>query len=1206
MTKLKRQIIALLTIVALLLPLVTAAQFNLPRTNRQKTPAQLLAETRKDDRRQCEAEVSSGTPSSIGHAITDPTAKSLKDTTRDGIGQALPKGVNRALAQNIPSGIERGIKKELPDMVTEGLKRELPLTLGEKIKAEMVRNDETFQAVVRSERFTGLLRDSIDESLPRIIQDGLHDRLPKIIDESVRIELPHALRLEFDKVAKPTIENHFRAQINTMIGEIPQMVVAEVQTLQATINGTISGLQAAAQSLAKKDPVTAILNVFALIGTFLVTGDWDAALNSIPEIAQMKGLIENLLAQIQATKDFIVWAGTLIANKEQLVNNLVDGFTLELSKSLTNPKSIARLADAIGEAMTDPINRSLDNAVEKIEASIERPLNNAINAINKFPDKFFDPINQAVDSISSLVNLEIEMIVHSVTNPIVSTIDVASDQIAGAIDGGISGVFGPLISDTGNLLGSVGSSIAFEMNTAAVQTHINIFGSEGLGIDQIDPTAEALWPNGETGLPEPPTYFPVSDELGFSGDELTVESESQLGPVFEASDEFAGVAAEETINSTEGVTNDAITETGKAAGLDPATGASLMPVMGASIAGIAGSMFKGIPIVGAQAAAFVTKFVAEKLASLGFGAAGAVLAVPVNEIGALLAVNQNTDSTTSKILQTSEQIKQMTEKIYSLQVQSCTYLKIAQRVQLALETKELLDDPNVRKANAEALHRAFVASVKDLNQGREISDGMNGVATDDAGNNKGSLIIGNLNDHMAEAGSEENLVVQAELKELEADSENYPYAKIARESLAAQDSEDPLRSTVSKTRIEDFRDRPESLDNQSWWETRTAIAEPKNNPFGQTLIAQGIRDQRVAVAEQAARDEYIAGRGYAGTRECPPELQVPHPVTGLPICANKNWQTLTPGSTIGSFNDRLAQAPIEQAAVSDELIEDSTKSEVGLSVKRVANLSNSSETVPHFDEIAAQSVFKQPDPCPGPGPCNQTGWPRIARPALPTLPVTPVVPPVLTAAFLFETPPTASLADPNVKNETIVTWASSQATACVTKNDWVLGPGNRNVKPAGTSVGIRGAVTVFHPVSFSTPPIFSRVVSAENLVGPILTRVEVPNNKLKQKLTFNPILASAIHPDDVYRLALGLDLFLEVGGPGLVNPPTPAQVIKLFRERISLVQGNEDTPVARELRKYDFTYIGDNTLVMSPKLYYELACARGGETIDKHFSIARQ
>lgn len=1238
MTKIGRQLICSLTIIALIWPSFARGQILpslIPPASSQKTPAQRLAESRKDDRRQCEAEVQSGTPS-FGQAVAGAVTKPLKDAIKEETGKAMPASVNDALANRIPAAIETGVKEEVPNIITEGLKKELPLTLGEQIRAEMARNNETFDEFKNDPnfqgRFTGLVRASIDEVLPGVIRDGLNDRLPNIIDESIRVEIPNSLRLEFNKAAKPTIENHFRAQIDSLIGKIPTMVVDEVQNLQATIEGTISGLKAAMQSLAKGSPFDLALNAFALVTTFVTTGDWNAALDSIPEIAQMRALIENLGAQIKATGDFIKWAEELIANKDLLVQNLVDGFALELSQSLTDPKNIAQLADAIGSAMTDPINRSLDNAVEKIEASIEGPINDAINGINGLPDKLFAPIDAALDDISGLVSLEIETVVHAVTNPIVSTIDVVGNNIAREIDGALEGVLSPIINDTGAFLGSVGNSIAFDMRVAATEAHIAIFGSEGLFVDLDSTGGQPLWPNGVTGLPQPPSYFPGPGEAGFEGPiipftevgppneaigEVTPALDlAPVGPLTEATESFSTGAADATISSAETVTGDAIVKTGEAGGLSALSGmaSGLVPTMGASIAGaVTGLLQTGNPIADAAISLAVKKAV-EMVSTAVFGAAGAVIAVPVTEIGALLAVNQSTDQTTSKILQTSEQIKVMTEKIYSLQVQACTYLKVAQRVQLALEEKELLNDPSARKATAKTLYDAQVEFVNDfLNQGRQLSDGMTGVATDGTAKNKGPLIIRNLNDHIAEAGREANFVFQDDLKRLETDEENHPNLKIIRESLETQDKQDPLRGTLTKTQIDKFRDDPQSLDNQTWWNTFTELGRPENNIYGQMLITQGLRDERVAAAQAAAAAEYEAGGGYAGTREC-----VATTADGK-YCAK--WQTLTPGSTIGGYSDRLAQAAIEQAAASDESIEDSIKSEVPLSAKRVENLSNFSDQTAKFSDTAKQSVLTQSDPCPGPGPCSGTGWPKpAARPILPTLPASPaggltlpLIPPILTAAFdIKQMPTTADLAASGVKNETIIAWAAGQAEVCRAKNDWPTGRVGNNAKTAGQSIGASGSATIVHPVNYQTAPVFSRIISAENLVGPILVKTELASNQLKYRTIFNPANAGGIRPDDVYGLTVyanGTPFTLNVGGPGLANPPTAAQVVKLFRDQITVAQ-EENSPLGRELRKYVFSYTiseGDDSgfLVMSPSLTYQLTCSKGEQKIDKEITISR-
>lgn len=468
----------------------------------------------------------------------------------------------------------------------------------------------------------------------------------------------------------------------------------------------------------------------------------------------------------------------------------------------------------------------------------------------------------------------------------------------------------------------------------------------------------------------------VGPEIGPPGPgEIQPPDLTPVGPLTGATEDLAVGAVDAVADpgKVEAVVGDAVAKT---SGLPSITGmaAGLIPGAIAGISGLAGAMFKN-PLAAAAATIVVKKALETAAAAAGF-AVGATLAVPVNEIGALLAVNQSTDSTTSKILQTQQEIKAMTEKIYSLQVQSCTYLKVAQRVQLALEEKELLNDPNARKNNADAIYKYQIKFAEFLNQGRQLSELDTGVADPDR-ENKGSLVVANLTTEKKKAGEEARSVFRDELAELEGDTENYPYAKIVRESLAAQESQNPLRGTLTKTEIETFRDNPQSLDNETYWDIYTSIARPENNPYGQMLIAQGISDRRDAEAQNSTQLEYEAGGGYFGTREC-----IATSASGG--CAE--WLTLTPPSTIRDVAGAVVASPLRQVETSDENIEDFMKNEVGLNTNRLANLSNISETVPTFEENAAQSVFKQPDPCPGPGPCSQTGWPRPSRPALPTAP----------------------------------------------------------------------------------------------------------------------------------------------------------------------------------------------------------------------------
>ncbi len=1282
MTHWKQKLIALLTITALLLPSVTSAvnvlgettydnqpqqTFTAPQA-RQKTPMQRLEETRKDDYRQCTAEVTGAAPLDLGHALLDEPTDDLKNAVKEKVGEAMPRAVNNLAADRLPAAIQTGIRTEMAPMIKEGLARELPLTLGQKIQAEMAANSEISLTQMRdSGRFAGLVNESIRETLPNIIRDGLDDRLPNIIDTAIDVEIPNALRIELNRVAKPTIEDHFRAEITGLITQIPDMMIDEIENLQGTIQGTIAGIQASIQSFARSDPLTIVLNLGSVL--FKLSESCKAgkcefaeSLLAIPQIAQMAALIENLQVQITATGEFIKWAETLLANKEVFIQNLIDGFAVSLSKSLTEPKAIARLADEISDAMTDPVNRAMDNAIGNIEASLEDPINRAIENINDLPGQFFRPIDAALNDISQLVDLEINMVVNAVTNPIISTIDVVSNELATNINQTLNGVLSPVIGEAGNILGSAGQTIANGMTGAALETHIAIFGGAGL-FTNIDTGGQPLWPNGEatagTGaiLPQPSTYIPENlspsdpfygianspyspqdnlptepfftpgtQEVGYIPTPLTPEdpafggaspfSSQDLLPISSTVDEMSVGVAEEVTKpeNVEGVVAGAAKGTSALSNLtDTFSGLGTSMVTGgiSMIGGIVGGMIKtGNPYTDAIANVAlqyaVKKGVELAAGAAGAGAAGAAVAVPVIEMGPLLLVNQSTDSTTSKILQTSQEIKGMTEKLLQVQIEACTHLKVVQRVQLALETKELVNDPNVRKANAVAIYKAELAfKEKYITQGRAVSEALTGVN----GNNQGPLIIRNLTAHQNDAGREEEMVLDADLAELAKDTENYPNLEVVRASLDAQNNQSlasAVGGSLTKTEIDAFRNNPQDLPNDKYWDTLIKLGRPENNVYGQTLIAQGIRDQRVAAAKSAARDEYIAGGGWASSRECPPEFQTTDPKTGQAIC--REWQALTPPSSVGSYANRLAQAPIEQAAAADELIEDSPTSDVAMAGQRIVDIGNL--------DLAKQGSFNSQDPCPGPQPCSssaQSGWPRPPRtlPTLPTLPVIPPTPPPPNGIFNFTTP---SLAEVNAgaENETVLTWQMANAGVCTAKNDWPSSNVGSNVKNKGNNLNFAGSVTINHPVKFpgGLYPTMSRVSSPTGLTGPIYLMPNLAGDKTRDRIIFNATTITPIHSDDVYRFTIPTrngSFPLTVGGPGMITPATPAGLIAAFKTKI---EGEQESlsPLGNELRKYTFSFVPGSHFTMAPKLVYQMTCTSDTDQapVDKTVIICRE
>lgn len=83
------------------------------------------------------------------------------------------------------------------------------------------------------------------------------------------------------------------------------------------------------------------------------------------------------------------------------------------------------------------------------------------------------------------------------------------------------------------------------------------------------------------------------------------------------------------------------------------------------------------------------------------------------------------------------------------------------------------------------------------------------------------------------------------------------------------------------------------------WEAWLASASYANNPWGLLALGEETSRSRQSRASSANLNDFIAGLGFPGLRECPPENQLPGATPdGKPLCKNNGYITKTPGKAI--------------------------------------------------------------------------------------------------------------------------------------------------------------------------------------------------------------------------------------------------------------------------------------------------------------------
>lgn len=925
---------------------------------------------RAEDRKQCEAEATGKKNPTIGQAVAGAVTKPLKDSINEQLGiDAIPTAVNQTINSTASKAIEEELKSEIQEGVREGLKEEIPKTLAEKLaalKAEGVTEED-----LRGDlgRFRGLINDSIRESLPRVLnEDFVGHRVSNAVDRGLRRSLQDNLRLNFNRVAKPTIETYYRAQINTMLAQIPDMVRNEIETVQATIEGTKAGLEGLDQGLRAcfTDPICLISRGIGVI----VTGDIEQA---FPEIKQAKKLIENLKAQIAGSAQFLKWLKDL--DPDKLVNDLIEGFSLQLEQSLTAPKNIEKLADAISGAISGPINESIRDSINQVMDSVVDPLETLESAIDSLDEVFLAPIIDAVD-------LQLNMAIANITKPVTVIIDHVGDTIAASIDNTVGAVLYPLAQGITDTAFTAGSAVADGINRVGYGLQDMIFPRPQISVvpdDFVGPLAsnqmyqtqyDSALSEGIKVVPDSLTPRPGTSEMRFSDYQASLPANAPLTGV---TDSVSATAAEATQNSAGQVAEQAFNNQGAGTTLTSDIAQGLKAGFGQTIAASVGSIFEGVPYVGPILAQVVERVIQEVMTEIGLavaGGAGAIISVPVAEVDglltttfSLLTVSQRTSRTTGKILSTEEQTKKLTEKILNLQIQACTNVKVVRRIQLLAEEKMFVWDPNARKAAARALNEHKDRLVEFFNRGYEVSAAAIGVP--DAQGEKQPLYVQNIAEHLTDVTAEQTRIFLDQLKTLASDTANYPQLEDIRIKLeqeqAAADFADRIKPTIDQGTYETFT-KPGGFIEGGGWDTWLKLIQPNNNPAGVEYLAREELARRQALAEENAREELGWGQGVLPPRECADEDRLENG-----DC--RRWTIKTPAAVIREYMATILTSLVRQLEQSDKTGEDFLKTELPNLERQLEGLDQD-----NYVETLDSSIFKNQDPCPGPGPCPNSGW----------------------------------------------------------------------------------------------------------------------------------------------------------------------------------------------------------------------------------------
>ena len=334
--------------------------------------------------------------------------------------------------------------------------------------------------------------------------------------------------------------------------------------------------------------------------------------------------------------------------------------------------------------------------------------------------------------------------------------------------------------------------------------------------------------------------------------------------------------------------------------------------------------------------------------------------VPVHETGELLSL--------------TEGINRKTVHANDLLVDICMHLKAIRRVQYQIEAQVLYHDPNARKAAAKAIFEHKQTFIEEnIKKGYEVSPGLlnvQGAAGGVAGSseNKQPLYVSNIDEHLQNVRDEAYGVFSSDLE-----NSNNLFKEDLRRDLelrqaARASDQSRLRTQMDSTFTKDEFSNFMSDFRSGGWNAWAQLLEPRNNFPASQVLARGELLTRESRAEGNAREEIASAKGFLPVRECSAWVTT---IDGKKYC--RTWTVKTPASINQGYLSDIVGSTLRQNELADQSIEDFSKDEFARVESELTNIEKIGKTQ---DTVPVPSVFQKEDPCPGPGPCVDSGWTR--------------------------------------------------------------------------------------------------------------------------------------------------------------------------------------------------------------------------------------
>jgi len=608
--------------------------------------------------------------------------------------------------------------------------------------------------------------------------------------------------------------------------------------------------------------------------------------------------------------------------------------------------------------------------------------------------------------------------------------------------------------------------------------------------------------------------------------------------------------------------------------------------------------------------------------------------VPVHETGELLSL--------------TEGINRKTVHANDLLVDICMHLKAIRRVQYQIEAQVLYHDPNARKAAAKAIFEHKQTFIEEnIKKGYEVSPGLlnvQGAAGGVAGSseNKQPLYVSNIDEHLQNVRDEAYGVFSSDLE-----NSNNLFKEDLRRDLelrqaARASDQSRLRTQMDSTFTKDEFSNFMSDFRSGGWNAWAQLLEPRNNFPASQVLARGELLTRESRAEGNAREEIASAKGFLPVRECSAWVTT---IDGKKYC--RTWTVKTPASINQGYLSDIVGSTLRQNELADQSIEDFSKDEFARVESELTNIEKIGKTQ---DTVPVPSVFQKEDPCPGPGPCVDSGWTRegdifsggnllpggrdTGLPNMGSLAqqlynnrnlpsALALLPPELRnilnqqglsqgeiikqvtdwlngdadsdgmkdyltvpLSITFTAITTPMELARADRNTTKLSWTALNASKCSAVNDWLSA--DKIIKARNTNLQTSGTLTIEHPYTF--PVTITRSPDIPNWASGKV--VSAADEKLISQRTV--IDLSGMPPAWVwggtYTFSVGGST-LTVGGTSL-NPVSfnkPEHIVLAFMEEYNNI--NQIDPNFYRLKNYDFSFdINTKKITITAKPVYKLLC----------------